>query len=387
MSRWPITVLKKHISEVSVRKGNEAAEILSVTNTEGFVRSLEVFDKQVYSQDASNYKLVRFNDLAYNPSRINVGSVARCQFPDGGAVSPMYVVVRCRESLHPQFLLYFLKSDVGRLHINHRTVGAVRFQLRFGDLKQIEIPLPPSAEQMRIVKLLDEAEALQRLRREADGRTDTLIAAVFREMFGDPSINPKAWQMERVGDLILMCEYGTSRKASETGQGIPILRMNNVRTDGSLDLSDLKTVELAEAERAKFRLEEGDVLFNRTNSRELVGKTGLWDGRFEAVAASYFIRVRFDPDREHPQHFTTFMNLPFMKQQLRKIARGAVGQANINAQELKAIQIPVPPIELQRIFAARVDEIRELQSAQAANLQRLDDLFQSLLHRAFQGEL
>ncbi len=387
MSPWPITALKEYISEVSVRKGTVPAEILSVTNTEGFVRSLEVFDKQVYSQDASNYKLVRFNDLAYNPSRINVGSVARCQFPDGGAVSPMYVVVRCREALHPQFLLYFLKSDVGRQHINHRTVGAVRFQLRFGDLEQIEIPLPPPAEQERIVKLLDEAEALQRLRREADGRTDTLIAAVFREVFGDPSTNPKAWQVEQVGNLMLICEYGTSRKASETGQGIPILRMNNVRTDGSLDLSDLKTVELDEAERAKFRLEEGDVLFNRTNSRELVGKTGLWDGRFEAVAASYFIRVRFDPNREHPQHFTTFMNLPFMKLQLRKMARGAVGQANINAQELKAIQLPVPPIELQRIFAVRVAEIRELQSAQAACLQRLDGLFQSLLHRAFQGEL
>ena len=131
MSRWPVKSLKGHISEVSVRKGDMPAEVLSVTNTEGFVRSLEVFDKQVFSQDTGNYKLVRFNDLAYNPSRINVGSVARCHLPDGGAVSPMYVVVRCHDSLLPQFLLHFLKSDIGRQHIVHRCVGAVRFQLRF----------------------------------------------------------------------------------------------------------------------------------------------------------------------------------------------------------------------------------------------------------------
>ena len=114
MSRWTKALLKEHITEISVRKGETLAEILSVTNANGFVRSLDVFDKQVFSQDSTSYKLVSFNDLAYNPSRINVGSVAACQFPEGGAVSPMYVVVRCRKSLLPQYLLYFLKSDIGR---------------------------------------------------------------------------------------------------------------------------------------------------------------------------------------------------------------------------------------------------------------------------------
>ena len=168
MSRWPITPLKGHITEVSIRKGNTPAEVLSVTNTAGFVRSLDVFDKQVFSRDASNYKLVRFNDLAYNPSRINVGSVARCQVPEGGAISPMYVVVRCKDSLLPQFLLYFLKSSGGRQHITRRCVGAVRLMLRFGDLEQIELPLPPLPERARIVRILDEAQALRRLRIQAD---------------------------------------------------------------------------------------------------------------------------------------------------------------------------------------------------------------------------
>jgi type I restriction enzyme S subunit len=113
----------------------------------------------------------------------------------------------------------------------------------------------------------------------------------------------------------------------------------------------------------------------------------MWDGRIEAVAASYFIRVRFHAGIEHPQHFTTFMNLAFMKRRLSEMARGAVGQANINSKELKSIPVPVPPLPLQQEFAQRVTEIRELEAGQAASRQRLEALFQSLLHRAFQGEL
>ena len=149
----------------------------------------------------------------------------------------------------------------------------------------------------------------------------------------------------------------------------------------------MKYVELSEDERAKYLLQVGDVLFNRTNSRELVGKTGMWDGRFDAVAASYFIRIRFDLGREHPQHFTTLMNLPLMKRRLAEMARGAIGQANINAQELRSIEFPLPPLTLQREFAARVAEVRALQAQQARSRQRLEDLFQALLHRAFAGEL
>jgi type I restriction enzyme S subunit len=256
------------------------------------------------------------------------------------------------------------------------------------DFLDLTIPRQPHlAEQERIVKLLDESDALRKLRAQAEGRTSSLISALFNEMFGDPSTNSKNWPLRLAGELMEACDYGTSQKANEEGRGITVLRMGNVTTDGQLDLDNLKMVELAENELSKQRLEAGDVLFNRTNSRELVGKTGMWDGRFEAVAASYFIRVRFRAEIEHPQHFTTFMNLPFMKRRLAEMARGAVGQANINSKELKSIPVPVPPLSLQKEFAQRVTEIRELEAAQATNHKHLDTLFQSMLHRAFNGEL
>jgi type I restriction enzyme S subunit len=290
-----------------------------------------------------------------------------------------------RSEIISRFLAYSLwyrREDIARLS------GSTTFkEVSRSTFRKYQIPVPPLAEQERIVKLLDEADELRKLRAQADHCTAELIPAFFHKMFGDPACNSKRWPIVPASDLMILCEYGCSQKANEDSEGVPMLRMGNVTSVGLLDLTNLKHVLFNKDELAKYRLASGDVLFNRTNSRELVGKTGMWDGRFEAVAASYFIRIRFDPAREHPQHFTTFMNLPHMKQRLMEMARGAIGQSNINAQELKAIPIPVPPLPLQKEFAQRVMEIRELEASQAASRLRLEELFQSLLHRAFNGEL
>jgi type I restriction enzyme S subunit len=292
-----------------------------------------------------------------------------------------------KQPIDPKFLRWSLQAQHAHLLTKVSTAGHGTKKLDSEILRSVMIPVPPLAEQDRIVRLLDEAEELRKLRTKADERTSKLVPALFNEMFGDPVANPFGWPLMHSGKLMEACDYGTSKKANEVDRGISVLRMGNVTIDGDLDVQDLKTVELEDGELAKQRLRAGDVLFNRTNSRELVGKTAMWDGRFDAVAASYFIRVRFRDDIEHPQHFTSFMNLPLMKERLAKMARGAVGQANINSKELQSIELPVPPIALQRAFADRVVEIRALEVEQSASCGRLHELFQSMLHRAFRGEL
>ena len=113
MKRWPIKPLGEFVEEQTERLHENSTTIYSVTNERGFVRSLDLFDKQVFSADTGNYKRVAFQDLAYNPSRINVGSVAMLEDKNGGAVSPMYVIARCKHGLLPRYLLHFLKSDSG----------------------------------------------------------------------------------------------------------------------------------------------------------------------------------------------------------------------------------------------------------------------------------
>ena len=299
----------------------------------------------------------------------------------------IYVINARQQLIRSDFVAYYLRSPAVLEAVSRGMAGANLPRINEESLLSIPVAVPPLAEQARIAGLLDEVGELQKLRAQADSASVALIPALFQELFGDPATNPKGWPVRPAGELMSACDYGTSQKANEEGRGIAVLRMGNVQTTGELDLIDLKAVELPDAELAKQKLEDGDVLFNRTNSRDLVGKTGMWDGRMPAVAASYFIRVRFDRNIELPQHFTAFMNLPFMKRRLAEMARGAVGQANINAKELKAIRVPVPPLALQGQFSQRVMEIHTLESKQASSRQRLDDLYQSMLHGAFSGEL
>jgi type I restriction enzyme, S subunit len=294
--------------------------------------------------------------------------------------------VRLGEEILPAFFIHQINSKLNELIA--KAHGGVGLQhITKGALSSLPIVVPPLVEQQRVVKLLDETDELHKLRTQSDRRTASLVFALFYEMFGDPVSNAKDWPVKLAGEFMAACDYGTSKKANEIGRGIPVLRMNNVTADGQLHLEQIKVVELTEGELAKQRLQAGDVLFNRTNSRELVGKTGLWDGRFEAVAASYFIRVRVRDDIEDPQHFTTFMNLPSTKRRLAEMARGAVGQANINARELRTIRVPVPPMQMQKEFTQRVAEIRKLEAEQASSGRRLKDLFRCLLYRAFRGDL
>ena len=127
-----------------------------------------------------------------------------------------------------------------------------------------------------------------------------------------------------------------------------------------MNTDDLKHLVIDGPDRKKCELLAGDLLFNRTNSKELVGKTGLWDGRFDAVAASYFIRLRVKRSLCSPSYLWAFFNAQFMKRALFDTARGAIGQANINAKELRAFRVAMPPLDMQIAFAEQVHRLESL---------------------------
>lgn len=226
------------------------------------------------------------------------------------------------------------------------------------DLRSLLVPLPPLDEQRRIVDILNRARRIEALRKRAAERLREFVPALFVKMFGDPVENPMGWPTLPLGDCCAQVQYGTSKKANDRGTGVPVLRMGNVTYDGALDHVNLKHVALSDGEIVKYGLRAGDILFNRTNSRELVGKTGMWDGRFPAVAASYFVRVRLDESRVGPTYVWAVMNSAAIKRRLFAMARGAIGQANINARELQSIPLPVPPVELQRRYGETVEAAR-----------------------------
>ena len=261
--------------------------------------------------------------------------------------------LRVKKSLvNPEYLFWYLRY----LHLSGVTL---RYQEHTSGIRNLDtkryldhpISLPPLEEQRRIVGFLNRTAKLKRLRKQAQERLREFIPALFTKMFGDPADNPMGWKVRPLGALCIQTQYGTSKRATDKANGLPVLRMGNVTYSGDLDCTNLKWVALSENDTEKYLLRKGDILFNRTNSKELVGKTGVWDGRFDAVAASYFIRLRVDENSVCPIYVWAFMNSAATKQRLFATARGAIGQANINAEEVKSLSLPVPPLDLQRTYS------------------------------------
>lgn len=255
------------------------------------------------------------------------------------------------------------------------------YNRHFKWLKEIEIQYPDEKTQNNIASLLDKVLYVINLRKDELQKLDDLIRARFVEMFGDPIENPKNWEITTVGDIVTEVRYGTSKPAVEGGQ-YPYLRMNNLTADGHLDLRDLKYIDISDEEIEKCVVRTGDVLFNRTNSIDLVGKTAVFDLSEEMVIAGYIIRVRLKKNML-PEVFSEYMNLKALKDILRSMAKGAVNQANINAQELQSIKIYLPDIELQKQFVTIKTQIDKSKATVQKALDETQLLFDSLMQKYF----
>ena len=263
----------------------------------------------------------------------------------------------CSEKINNRYLYWFLKGKTE--YLNSLGRGATFKELSKQIVASIEISVPSYKKQEEVVQILGKISILIQLRRKELEELDNLIRARFVEMFGTFPANEKGWNTGTIRDLVSDVRYGSSRKAANGDSGkYPYLRMNNITYGGELDLSDTKTIDIPDEELDKCTVRRGDLLFNRTNSRELVGKTCVYNRDEMMVLAGFVVRVRLN-DRALPEFVSVFMNTDFSKQMLLGMCKAAIGQANINAQELQNIGIYIPPIQIQKDFVsfkAQVDK-------------------------------
>jgi len=253
-------------------------------------------------------------------------------------------------------------------------------------MNKIKIPLPPLPIQKQIAEILEKADEARQKRKEANKLTDEFLQSVFIEMFGDPVKNPKGWEKGIIRDVVEYSEYGTSKKSNDKGIGYPILGMNNITYEGSIDLTKCNYVDLKAKEFKKLKLEKGDIIFNRTNSTELVGKTTYWNLCIDAVIASYLVKIRLINAIE-PIWFSFLLNTLSYKNLFESRCKKAVNQSNISPTLLKEFPLIIPPNSLQQQFAEIVNKTEALKEKQKQSEQELENLFQSLMQKAFKGEL
>ena len=256
-----------------------------------------------------------------------------------------------KKNVLPEYLFY----AVSYMHLEKYYTGATIPHIYFKDYKNEEFNLDNIEKQLEIIDVLGRCKKVIEARKQELVELDSLTKARFVEMFGDPVKNPKGWEVVTIGDIVTEVRYGTSKPAVEGGK-YPYLRMNNLTADGHLDLNDLKYIDIPDDEIEKCVVRKGDVLFNRTNSIELVGKTVVFDLQEDMIIAGYIIRVRLNK-RLLPEILSQYMNLEALKDILRSMAKGAVNQANINAQELQSIKVYIPDMELQKQFIEMKNQV------------------------------
>ena len=158
--------------------------------------------------------------------------------------------------------------------------------------------------------------------------------------------------------------------------------MGNIAEQGEIALSPMAYVELPEAEFASLKLKSGDIIFNRTNSTELVGKTACWRLQIDAVVASYLVRLRLKPS-VNPEFFAALLNTAYFKKLFQKRCKKAVNQSNISPTLLREFKVYVPPFNNQQKFFHLVQRVQRLRSIQVEALRQAEHLFQTVLYEAF----
>ncbi len=280
-----------------------------------------------------------------------------------------------------KFLCFFLNQ----FDYHNFVTGTTRYKLTQSDMCKIPIPLPPLAEQERIVVKIEELFA------GIDAGVENLKSvknqiALYRQSVLKSAFNNQT-KKEMLKNFIIEINYGTSEKTNDDASGIPVLRMGDIQ-NGKLRFNKLKY--LKKITDKKLLLQKGDLLFNRTNSAELVGKSAVFNSDFVCSFASYLIKVRFS-EKLNSDYVCFYINSPYGKAWAKTQLTQQVGQANINSQKLQALQIPVPTLaEQERIVAeieSRFERADALETAVDRALSNAEKLKQAVLKKAFSGEL
>lgn len=349
-----------------------------------------VDDGFVYVTDqkavALEKNLARPGDLVFT-QRGTLGQVA---IIPTAARHPRYVVSQSQMKISVDttradaaFVWHYFRSPDAQRQLLRQTLATGVPHINLGILRRLTLPLPPLPEQRRIAALLDKADAIRRKRQQALRLADDLLRSAFLDVFGDPREDGRRWPTVTIRDIVTNAQYGTSVKANAEGRGVPVVRMNNLSYEGLLDLTDVKRCELGPVEDSKLRLKEGDILFNRTNSPELVGKTAVWDAPGHFVFAGYLIRVRLRPEVATPRYLWGLLNSAWGKRRLLVKAKASNNMSNISATELLATPIPLPPIELQARFEQAFRRMSQVREVLRRAEMRSADLVGALAQRSF----
>ncbi|MGD9974785.1 MAG: N-6 DNA methylase, partial [Desulfatirhabdiaceae bacterium] len=267
--------------------------------------------------------------------------------------------------------LFFSLGDRLKKTVSALKLGNTMPYIKLGMLAEFELPLPPLDIQKEIVA---EIEGYQKI---IDGARSVVENYRPRIPF-----NPR-WPLVPLGEICNTIQYGLSVALNTAGHGFKVFRMNELVDGRCVDNGSMKFAEISNSDFDKYRLKRGDILFNRTNSFEHVGRTGIFDLEGEYCFASYLIRLSITPDKATPFFVNAFMNSEVFQQGIKQFATRAIGQSNINAKNLAGYPVPLPPLATQQAIVAEIEAEQTLVNANRELIDRFEKKIKAVIDRVW----
>lgn len=309
------------------------------------------------------------------------------------------IKVKNKELLIEKFRNFYIANMQNE--ILNTAYGGAQPNISSQKMSVMTFPLPPLSEQQRIVERIEELfakldEAKERLQEVADSFAVRKAAILHKAFTGELTkqwrcengVSDESWEEKTIGEICSSLKYGTSKKSSDDGE-VVVLRMGNLQ-NGEIDWSNLAYTS-DEEDIKKYLLKSGDVLFNRTNSPELVGKTSIYRGEMPAIYAGYLIKLDYEKNIVVGDYLNYYLNSSKAKEYYMQVKTDGVSQSNINAKKIGEFEIPLPTLSEQHEIVRLINDLlareRKAQQATEQVLASIDLMKKSILARAFRGEL
>jgi len=365
---------------------DEGIRFLRVQNIEG---GQVHFNQETLHIDEKTHHVLKRSQIKPGDVLVSIaGSIGRSAVVPENApelnCNQAVAIVRTKNDVLQPYLRHWLESFDAQSQMRGSTVTGTISNLSLTQLGSLKVPLPPIAQQKRIAAILDQAEELRSLRRQALGALDAIAQSIFLEMFGDPTTNPKGWktsQLRKVCDEINDCPHSTP---AWTDYGVVCLRTSNL-TEGSWNWEDTRFVSIETYHERSKRgyILAGDIILSREGT---VGVAAIVTPEMKVCMGQRLVQLR--PSASILTSEFALQHLLYVLSPIR-LSRLMVGSTSqhLNVKELKELKVPLPPLPLQQEFARRIEAIEQLKATHRESLAHLDALFASLQHRAFRGEL
>ncbi len=377
---WKKVILKELIKEVNERNKDEKVKtVLSVTNSRGFVSQEEYFEGTVHSANISNYKIVRKNQFAYNPSRINVGSIDILKNYEEGALSPMYVVFEVdTKKLMPEYFKYYFQTNRFLENVKNNTQGSVRNSLSFKALYDFDYLLPPIEEQEKIVKILSAIDDIILKNREKVNLYIKRKEAIVNSILRNSKYRKK--KVKEVAEIYL----GLTHKPKYVEAGIPFLSSQNISA-GYLDFDNIKYISQEEFDKASNTIKPkiGDVLFSRVGSN--LGNPVIVDVNvdFGIYVSLGYLRAKKNVNNGFLKQWIS--SKEFSNQVRTKVSGGA--KNNINTGWLKEFNITIPDLNEQKKIVRILENIDKENIKLKEKIGQYENLKKGLMQQLLTGKI